>query len=122
MVSVMADRQRSATKRTAQQHRRSQNRRYVQNQNKIARTFVGLILIIFMAVMSLHIQNVYHKQQEYVAKQTRLEQQLIEEQARKIKLSEYKEYIESQEYKEDIAISKLGLLYKNQIVFREKAD
>ena len=122
MVSVMAEKQDSAIKRTAQRHRRSQKRRYVQNQNKIARIFVSLILIIFMFVMTVQIKNINVKQQEYVAKQMKLEEQLIEEQKRALTLKEYKEYIESREYKEDIAISKLGLLYKNQIVFREKAD
>ena len=122
MVSVMADRQESAITRTAQQHRRSQKKRYVQKQNKTARIFVRLILIVFMAVMSVQIYTVRNKQQEYVIKQAKLEEQLKKEQERKAELEEYKEYIESQDYVEDVAKSKLGLLYENEIVFRERND
>ena len=118
MVSVMEERRNSATKRAVQRSR-SQKKRYVQSQNKIAKLFVSLILIVFMVVMTVQIQKVYDKQQEYVAKQTQLEQQLEDEKARKVELEQYKEYIESQDYVEDIAKSKLGLLYENEIIFRE---
>ena len=47
---------------------------------------------------------------------------LGQERDRQEELKEYEEYIESQEYIEDQAQSKLGLLYDNQIIFREKED
>lgn len=121
MVSIMAERRSSQVKKSVQQSR-SQKKPYVQKQNKIARIFVSLILIVFMAVMTIQIQKVYDKQQEYVAKQAQLEQQLEDEKARKAELLEYKEYIESRDYIEDVAKSKLGLLYGNEIIFREDND
>ena len=35
-------------------------------------------------------------------------------------LSEYEEYIKSDEYVEDTAKKKLGLIFDNEIIFREK--
>ena len=43
-----------------------------------------------------------------------------EETEREGKLSDYEEYIDSQEYVEDTARSKLGLIYDDEIIFREK--
>lgn len=122
MVSIMAERQGNATKRIAQQGRHLKKKRYAQNQNKLAKNLVSLILIVFVIVMTVQIQNVYVKQQDYVAKQAQLEQQLKEEQERKAELEEYKEYIQSMDYVEDVAKSKLGLLYENEIIFREVND
>ena len=53
---------------------------------------------------------------------TVLREQLEYELLRQEELKEYQEYIESTEYVEDIAESKLGLLYENQIIFREGED
>lgn len=111
MVSGMTDKQKRQARRRAQQE-----------QNTIARVCISLMLIVFMIAMTAQIQGVYDKRQEYIEKQAELEQQLLNEQERKAALEEYKAYIESQEYVEDVAESKLGLLYENQIIFRESDD
>ena len=70
--------------------------------------------------MSLQIVKIYQKDQEYQAKEIELQQQLAEEEDRQTDLQEYEAYTKSQKYVEDTAKSKLGLLYKNEIIFREK--
>ena len=55
-----------------------------------------------------------------VAADSELQQQLAEEEDRQTDLQEYEAYTKSQKYVEDTAKSKLGLLYKNEIIFREK--
>ena len=97
-------------------------RRIRQNDNRTGKFCISLILIIFMVVMTIQIKNVYQKDQDYVAKQAELELQLKAEQDRQEEIKEYQNYIESQDYVEDQATSKLGLLYKNQIIFREKKN
>ena len=106
----------------AEKQKRQTKKRAQQEQNKIARICISLILIVFMIAMTAQIQGVYDKKQAYIAKQAELEQQLLNEQERKAELEEYKAYIESQEYIEDVAKSKLGLLYENEIIFRESND
>ena len=97
-------------------------RRIRQNDNRTGKFCISLILIIFMVVMTLQIKNVYQKDQDYIAKQAELELQLKAAQDRQEDIKEYQKYIESQDYVEDQATSKLGLLYKNQIIFREKKN
>ena len=72
--------------------------------------------------MTIQINKVYQKDQEKIAEEQELREQLQYELDRQEALEEYQEYIESPEYVEDIAESKLGLLYENQIIFRESED
>ena len=57
---------------------------------------------------------------EYARKQEQLEVQLQDETARQEELQNYQSYTQSQEYVEDIAKSKLGLAYDNEIIFKEE--
>jgi len=93
-----------------------------QDDNRAGKIYISIILIVFVAVMSVQIHKVYQKDQEKIAQEEELREQLQYEQDRQEKLKEYQEYIESPEYVEDIAESKLGLLYDNQIIFRETDD
>ena len=90
------------------------------NENRTGRICITCIVLVFAVVMSLQIIKIYQKGQEYQAKQQELEVQLAEEQQRQEDLQDYEAYTKSQQYVEDIAKSKLGLLYKNEIVFKEK--
>ena len=92
------------------------------DDNRVGKICIGIILIIFVAVMTVQINKVYQKDQEKIAEEQELREQLQYELDRQEELKEYQEYIESQEYVEDQAQSKLGLLYDNQIIFREKED
>lgn len=92
------------------------------DDNRVGKICIGLILIVFMVVMSVQITKVYEKDQEKIAQEAELQQQLQVELERQEEIKEYQKYIESTEYVEDVAESKLGLLYENQIIFREKND
>jgi len=106
MVTSMAKK-----KRTAQR-----------DDNRVGKICIGIILIVFMAVMSIQIQKVYQKDLEKIAQEEELREQYQYELDRQEELKEYQEYIKSDEYVEDQAESKLGLLYENQIIFREDND
>ncbi len=90
------------------------------NENRAGRYCITCIVLVFAVVMSLQIVKIYQKDQEYQAKEVELQQQLAEEEDRQTDLQEYEAYTKSQKYVEDTAKSKLGLLYKNEIIFREK--
>ena len=89
-----------------------QSRRYKKNNRagKLAISFVMLTLLVVMSV----------KNQEYEAKEQSLGAQLEAETERQQELEEYEKYTQSQDYIEDVAKSKLGLVYKNEIVFKEQ--
>ena len=92
------------------------------DDNRVGKICIGIILIVFVAVMTVQINKVYQKDQEKIAEEQELREQLEFELLRQEELKEYEEYINSSEYVEDIAESKLGLLYENQIIFRESED
>lgn len=92
------------------------------DDNRVGKICIGIILVVFVAVMSVQIHKVYQKDQEKIAQEAELKELLQYELDRKEELEEYQEYIESQDYVEDMAESKLGLLYDNQIIFRKKQD
>ena len=92
------------------------------DDNRVGKICIGIILFVFVAVMTVQINKVYQKDQEKIAEEQELREQLQYELERQEELKEYQEYIKSSEYVEDIAESKLGLLYENQIIFREEED
>ena len=89
-------------------------RRRRKNGNRAGRMCITCIVFVFAIVMSTQIIKVY------IAKQADLEQQLSAEQDRQKELEAYETYTKSQQYVEDVAKSKLGLLYDNEVVFKEQ--
>ena len=88
--------------------------------NRAGKICISMILVVFAAAMSVQIVKAYQKDQEYARKQEQLEVQLQDETARQEELQTYPSYTKSQEYVEDIAKSKLGLAYDNEIIFKEE--
>ena len=88
--------------------------------NRAGKICISMILVVFAAAMSVQIVKAYQKDQEYARKQEQLKVQLQDETARQEELQNYQSYTQSQEYVEDIAKSKLGLAYDNEIIFKEE--
>lgn len=96
----------------------SRNRR--RKKNRAGRISIACIVIFLLAVMSVQIFRLYEKNQEYITREAELKEQLEEETERRDEIAEYEKYIGSQEYVEDTAKSKLGLVYENDIIFKEE--
>jgi len=96
----------------------SRNRR--KKKNRAGRISIACIVIFLLAVMSVQIVRLYEKNQEYITREAELKEQLEEETERRDEIAEYEKYIGSQEYVEDTAKSKLGLVYENDIIFKEE--
>ena len=73
-----------------------------------------------VGVMSVQIVNLYKKDQQLIAQEKLLEKQKEGELERREEIEAYDAYTKTQEYVEDIAKSKLGLVYKDEIIFKEK--
>lgn len=89
-------------------------------KNRAGRLSIACIVIFLLTVMSIQIGRLYDKNQEYDKREAELTEQLEAETERRDQIADYEEYIGSQEYVEDTAKSKLGLVYDNEIVFKEK--
>lgn len=94
-------------------------RRQIRNRRK-DRWLISAIVVMVVGVMTVQIVNLREKQAEYATRQEALLEQLDEETQRQEDLKEYASYTQTQQYIEEIAKSKLGLVYPNEIIFREK--
>lgn len=90
--------------------RRRANRKWI---------ILALVTVILLSVMtwiagnSLAEQNAANLEQQKL-----LEEQIAEEQARSEELDQYSEYINTDEFAEWYAKEKLGLIHKNEIIFK----
>lgn len=96
------------------------SRRYNSRKaNQTGKMCVTLIVLAMIGVMSVQIVNLYKKDQQFAAQEALLQKQKDGELARQAEIEEYEAYTKTQEYVEDIAKSKLGLVYKDEIIFKE---
>lgn len=83
---------------------------------------ITVIVLAFMLVIAVQICRIHAKDAEYAAKEQELKQEYEEETQRSSEIDDLETYMNSSEYVEDVAKSKLGLTYKNEIIFKEKKD
>ena len=81
---------------------------------------VSGIVFMFLIVMSIQIVKLYKEDQTYIAKEKELNEQLEDATEEQQQLADYEQYTQSQQYIEEVAKSKLGLVYNNDIVFKEQ--
>ena len=81
----------------------------------------GISLIVLVLLLSLMVQSRDLKESlaGYETRTEALSQQLEEEQARTEEIKELKEYMQTDEYAEQAAREKLGLVKDNEIIFQE---
>ena len=80
------------------------------------------IVLFLAAAMSVQIVRLYQKNEDYISKEKQLTSQLEDEQGRQEEVAAYKEYVTTREYIEQIAKTKLGLVYPNEIIFKEQKE
>lgn len=97
------------------------SRRYNSRKaNRTGKMCVTLIVLAMIGVMSVQIVDLYKRDQQLIAQEALLEKQKEGELVRQQEIEEYEAYTKTQEYIEEVAKSKLGLVYKDEIIFKEK--
>ncbi len=95
-------------------------------KNRQLRKFRFAITIVIAIIICLVINyqriNLKKKQLEYNNKITRLDVRLDEEKARSEEIEEFKAYVQTKQFAEDVAREKLGLVYPNEIIFKESQE
>ena len=82
---------------------------------------IVFIVVIFVAVMSIQIYKLKEKDLALAEREQNLMQQLTEEMHREEELEALDLYTRSMEYIKDMA-NKLGLVYENEIIFKESGE
>lgn len=80
-------------------------------------TFVVAILFIAMMTQSISVEKQLSQYQQELEK---LDNKMTEETERTKEIDDMKEYMETDEYAEEVARDKLGLVKDNEIVFKEQ--
>ena len=83
---------------------------------------VSIIVLALVLIISYRCIELYDKNLNYEAQEDKLETQLEDEQTRQEEISDYQEYVGTDEYVEDVARAKLGLVNKGEIVFKESGQ
>ena len=81
---------------------------------------ISIIVIAFLVIMTVQVVQLKQKESAYDAQKAELEKLYENEIERAEEIEGLQQYMQSDKYKEDIAKSKLGLTYKNEIIFKEK--
>lgn len=79
---------------------------------------VSTIVFLLFVIVSAKSLSLREKEAYYKAQEMELEAQIKEEKARTAEIEKLGEYVGTDEYVEDVAREKLGLVHENEIVFQ----
>ena len=104
--------------------KRSKELRIKRQKRSNAIAMFSAIAVVFL--LSIVIwkgkQTLVERDSVNVSKIQELAQKMEEQEARSISLVEYKKYIQTKKYVEQIAKEKFGLLYPNEIIFKPSSS
>lgn len=79
---------------------------------------ISSIIVMLSAVIVIHGMALQARNKEYMAQEAELMAQLDDEKDRSEEIDKLKEYVGTDEYIEDVAKEKLGLIKQNEILFK----
>lgn len=90
--------------------------------NRMSMILITVVVIVMTIIVgySVHEMNIELKEKQ--EKIDNLNEQIADEEKRKEENEEYKEYVETDEFVEDTAREKLGLVYEDEVVFIKEED
>ncbi len=81
---------------------------------------ITCMVVILAAILSFQIVRLHNRDEEYQDQQELLAEQLADEEQRAEDLQRQQEYVGSDAYVEDVARAKLGMVYPDEILFKEE--
>ena len=104
--------------------KRSKELRIKRQKRSNAIAMFSAIAVVFL--LSIVIwngkQSLVKKDSLYASQGQELARKIEEQEARSLSLEEYKKYIQTKKYVEQIAKEKFGLVYPNEIVFKPSSN
>ena len=87
------------------------------SRNKTGIGVIAFVVMILFAIVSYRRVSLGQERDEAQIRISRLEEQYKQEQDRTTEIEEFKAYTKTKKYIEDMAREKLGLVYKDEILF-----
>lgn len=78
-----------------------------------------LVICLVVGVKRLELEDTYKQKLE---KSQKLLEQMVEQEERSEELNEKKAYMQTKKYVEDVAREVLGLVYKDEIIFKQEDE
>lgn len=88
--------------------------------NQLGMLVIALIVLVLLGWLTMESRNLRSRLAVYDARAAELEEQIEDETERTEEIRELKEYMQTDEYAEEVAREKLGLVKENEIVFQEE--
>ena len=88
--------------------------------NSLGMIAIALVVLVLLGVLMLESNDLKERLTGYDAKAATLQQQIEDEQTRTEEIDKLKKYMETDEYAEEVAREKLGLVKDNETVFKKQ--
>lgn len=79
---------------------------------------ITVVILSLAFVINFSASSLKKKNLEYQAREQELSQEVAEEESRAAQLEEYRIYVQTKQYVEKVAQEKLGLVKKDEILFK----
>ena len=90
----------------------------IRRNNRRGMMGIAVVVLVLLVVLQIQSQKLIIKNNGYRVQKEDLEQQIKDEEVRAGEIRDLQKYIDSDEYIEKIARDKLGLVYRDEIIFR----
>jgi cell division protein DivIC len=91
------------------------------SQNGLGIFLAVFVMVIICVVVALRCVGLHSQLKSYEARSNDLQKEISAEKERSSEISDYAKYTQTDEYVEEIAREKLGLVKKGEIIFRNKS-
>ena len=88
--------------------------------NSLGMIAIALVVLVLLGRLMLESNDLKERLTGYDAKAATLQQQIEDEQTRTEEIDKLKKYMETDEYAEEVAREKLGLVKDNETVFKKQ--
>ncbi|HJA93058.1 MAG TPA: septum formation initiator family protein [Candidatus Eisenbergiella merdipullorum] len=79
---------------------------------------VTIVVLMLLVVVSINSVGLRRKQKAYQEKEQALQEQIDAEEERSEQIEEYRKYTQTKKYVEEVAKEKLGLVNKDEIIYK----
>lgn len=91
-------------------------------RNRIAMALIGVIALFLLSFLLYQRNKAQEQVARYNAQEVALKEKIEAENARTKEIDQLKEYMKTDEYAEEVAREKLGLVKDNEVVFQESSE
>ena len=91
-----------------------------QRQNRFSMFLVSIVVLLVLVAVSVRSMELQEKLDTYTAKENQLSEQIAAEEERSSEIEEYRKYTQTKKFAEEYAKEKLGLVYKDEILFKQE--